>query len=221
MRAFIKALTAGIFLLIISPAQAIIVDFINLTEMPGGYGEGGFNPLTITNGTTTLWATGHATNDDDNTQYAYLDWGRAGLGSCKDLVSPAMANTAHPGNKANNCNPDHDDNVNANEFLQFVFNKHVLVTNIWFNNNHDGGLVAGDQVTIGSSQYNVATGYAGGANGIGSFSLNAFSPLNVAYFNKQFYVSALEYVDVPEPSSVFIFSLGLLSLLYVRRRDAI
>ena len=217
MKKILKTIAASIFLLVINPANANIINFINLTEA-GGYGEGAWTNLALTSGTTNLWVTGHSSADDDNTQYAYLDWGKAGLGVCKDVISVAMVDTTHPGNKANNCNPNNDDNTTNNEYLQFVFDKNVLIKNIWFNNNHDGGLTAGDQATIAGNQYNIATGYAGGANGVGMFSLSAFSPLNVAYYNKQFYISGIEFVDVDEPSSTVIFALGLLSLLYARKK---
>lgn len=218
MKEFIKAIVASIFLLIISPVRANIIDFISMTEMAGGYGEGAWSTLPVTSGTTSLWITGHSGTDDDNAQFAYLDWGKAGLGVCKDVIAPGMVDVAHPGNKANNCNPGNDDNTTRGEYLQFVFNKRVVVQNIWFNNNHDGGFVAGDKVSIAGNPYNVATGYAGGVNGIGTFAVNAFSPLSVGYYNKQFYVSAIEFAEVAEPSSSIIFALGLISLFYVRRQ---
>ena len=217
MKKFLAVVATGIFLSVIHTANANIINFINLTET-GGYGEGAWTNLALTSGATNLWVTGHSSADDDNTQYAYLDWGRAGLGVCKDAMSVGMVDMLHPGNKANNCNPDHDDNTTNNEYLQFVFDKNVLVKNIWFNNNHDGGLKAGDQATIAGNQYNIATGYAGGSNGVGMFSLSAFSPLNVEYYNKQFYISGIEFVDVAEPSSTIIFALGVLSLMYARQK---
>lgn len=99
-----------------------------------------------------------AAADDDAQQFAYLDWGNAGLGVCKDLNNNNNADKTRPGNGGNLCNPSSDDNTTVTEYLSFTFDKDVIIQNLWFNNNHDGGFGAGDQVSIDGGLFNVATG---------------------------------------------------------------
>ena len=165
-------------------------------------------------GGATVTITGHATDDDDPTQYAYLDWGTAGLGVCKDAFNTG----AHTGSSANQCNPSSDDNVTALEYLQFVFDRAVTIDKLWFNNNHDGGFGVGDMVNIAGSNYAVATGYAGGVNGIGPFSVSANTAFKVAYANEEFYMSAMEVTSVPESGlALLMLVLGSLSVVGIKR----
>lgn len=214
MKTIFKLFFASLVLFVV-PAHATTINFIELTET-GGYGEGGWSPLSLTADGTNIWITGHSSADDDSAQFAYLDWGNAGLGVCKDATA---TNSMHP-NGLNRCNPGNDDNVTVSEWLTFKFDKDVVVKNVWFNNNHDGGFNAGDQVTIQGNQYAVTAGYAGGANGIGSFLVTAGSEFNVAYFNEEFYVSAIELAHVAEPNTGILLTLGLLSLICARRKSA-
>lgn len=208
-------LTSAVF------ANAGIINFIALTESPTGLGEGAWNPLMQTVDGVNVTITGHATTDDDATQYAYLDWGNAGLGVCRDVVNSSKVNTSNTGSGANNCSPSSDDNVTVGEYLRFAFDYNVVITNFWFNNNHDGGMSLGDMVKIGGTDYAVATGYAGGANGIGSFTVAAGNYIDVAYSNTQFYVSGMEIrKSVPESGSIMLLVLGVLSLIGVRRRSS-
>jgi len=217
MNYLIKSITAVVLAAIVNTAHAGIINFISLTEAVGGYGEGAWTSLNLSSGGANVTITGHATNDNDPTQYAYLDWGTAGLGSCKDVLNTSAVNTISSGSKANNCAPSSDDNVTSKEFLSFVFDKNVVITNIWFNNNHDGGFGAGDKVSINGGSFDVATGYAGGANGIGSFSVNAGDAFNVGYLNEQFYISAIEFAAVPESGSLMLMCIGLLMVFGLRK----
>lgn len=203
-------------------AQAGTIDFIKLTENnPGGYGEGAWSSLVLNVGGATVTITGHATDDNDPTQYAYLDWGNAGLGACKDAVSAGSVNTQSAGRTTNNCNPSSDDNITFNESLQFVFDRDVTVNNLWFNNNHDGGFGAGDLVKIAGTDFLVATGYAGGANGIGPFSVSGNTPFRVAFSNEQFYISAMEVTAVPdEATTLVLLTAGVLLLFAIKLRVA-
>jgi hypothetical protein len=216
MKVMIKLALASIFFLTMSPAQAGIINFISLTESPTGLGESAWTTLNVVSDGVTVSIKGYG-SDDDNQQYAYLDWGNAGLGVCRDLVAPSKADKAAPKNQNNNCNPADDDNVTRTEYLVFNFSHDVVVKNVWFNNNHDGGLGAGDQALIQSNAYNIATGYAGGANGIGAFAVSMGDDFVVAFSNEQFYISGIEIMKVTEPSGLLLFGLGLLSLARIRR----
>lgn len=217
MKVVIKAALASIFLFIVSPVQAGIINFISLTESPTGLGESAWTTLNVASDGVTVSIKGYGT-DDDNQQYAYLDWQNAGLGVCRDLMkSPKLADTAYTNNSDNLCNPAEDDNVTRSEYLVFKFSHDVVVKNVWFNNNHDGGLGAGDQALIQGNPYNIATGYAGGANGVGAFAVAMGDDFVVAFSNEQFYISGIEIMKVTEPSGLFLFALGLLSLVRIRR----
>ena len=203
-------------------AHAGTIDFIKLIEDPGGYGEGAWSSLVLNVGGATVTITGHATDDNDSTQYAYLDWGTAGLGSCKDAVNAGLppVNTQAAGRTTNNCNPSSDDNITTNEYLKFVFDRDVTVNNLWFNNNHDGGFGAGDMVKIAGTDFLVTTGYAGGANGIGSFNVSGNTEFLVAFSNEQYYVSGMEVTGrVPDDGTTLVLlSVGMFLLLAIKLR---
>jgi hypothetical protein len=212
-------LAALLTLMFSSQASAVMIDFIDLTQGPGNLGESAWTTLTIP-GAFGLSITGHATNDNvgDTDQFAYLDWGNAGLGVCKDatLVDPVTSTGG-----TNRCSPSSDDNVTVGEYLEFVFTQDVVVENLWFNNNHDGGFAAPDAVSINGGSYAVATGYAGGVNGIGAFSLLAGEILKIAYDNEEFYVSGMEVSAVPVPAAVWLFGSALLGFVGLSRRTNI
>jgi len=217
MNHFFKAIAAVALTAIVNTAHAGIINFISLTEAPGAYGEGAWSSLNLSTGGANVSITGHATDDNDSAQFAYLDWGTAGLGSCKDVVSPSAVDVIHSGSSANNCSPSSDDNVTTNEFLRFVFDTDVVIKNIWFNNNHDGGFDAGDKVNIDGTLFNVSTGYAGGANGIGSFTVKAGYAFDIKHFNEQFYISAIEFASVPESNALLLLCMGLLMVFGARK----
>lgn len=217
MKNLIKTISGAALLASVHSASAGVINFIDLTENAvTGYGESAWTSLNLSSGGANVAITGYGAAGQ---QYAYLDWGNAGLGSCNSLVNANKVNTKSMGSSANNCNPSSDDNVTSQEFLRFVFDTNVVITNIWFNNNHDGGFGLGDMVSIDGNPFAVATGYASGPNGIGSFNVAAGYNFDVAYNNEQFYVSAIEFASVPESSSLFLLSIGLLGLVSVRRRQ--
>ena len=201
-------------------AHAGTIDFIKLTENnPGGYGEGAWSALVLSVGGATVTITGKATDDNDPTQYAYLDWGNAGLGACKDVLNAGLVNTIQAGRTSNNCSPSSDDNVTTNEYLQFVFDKNVTINNLWFNNNHDGGFDAGDKVKINGVDFLVKTGYAGGINGIGTFNVSANTPFKVAFSNEQFYISGMQVTAVPDEATTWVLlTAGMLLVFAIKLR---
>jgi len=215
MKHSIKAISGAALLASVQSASAGVINFIDLTENATGYGESAWTSLNLSSGSANVAITGYGAAGK---QYAYLDWGNAGLGSCGNVHNLGSVNTMNTGNTANNCDPSSDDNVNTREFLRFVFDTNVVVTNIWFNNNHDGGFDALDMVNIDGNPFGVATGYAWGPNGIGAFNVAAGYNFDVAYNNEQFYISAIEFASVPESSSLFLFGLGLLGLASARKR---
>ncbi len=171
------------------------IDFIALTEASaadGGLGESSWSILSVP-AFFGMQVTGHATDDAPNSvggppdlaQFAYLDWATAGLGVCKDAIGAPTG--ALPGNKVNSCQPSSDDNVTDNEYLEFTFGQDVVVDQILFNNNHDGGLGAGDMVNVAGTAFDFALGVVDGIGGNG-FALAAGQILKVAFNNEQFYV---------------------------------
>lgn len=216
-------LGAGLALTTLS-ANAVIIDFIDLIENKG-YGESAWTELKIDLGDFDVTITGTASDDDDDQQYAYLDWGTAGLGVCKDLIDPGTADKQNPGSSKNLCGPSSDDNVTTNEALHFVFSEDVIVDYLWFNNNHDGGFGLGDQVIVAEMAHDVTLGYADGTGGLGPFEVPKGVSLDVLFKNEQFYISGSESrpgsppAAVPEPASLTLFGAGLIGLAGgVRRR---
>lgn len=217
MNHFIKAIAAVVLTTIVSSANAGIINFINLADGLGGYGEGAWSSLNLSSDGVNLSITGHSSDDNDSTQYAYLDRGVAGLGSCKDVLNASLVNTISPGRTANNCSPSSDDNVTKKESLSFVFDRNVMISNIWFNNNHDGGFGPGDNVKIDGHVFRLATGYAGDANGIGSFAVNGGYEFDISYLNEEFYISAIEFSAVPEPAALLLLCIGMLAVFTARK----
>jgi hypothetical protein len=215
MKYSIKTISGAALLVSVQSASAGVIDFIDLTENATGYGESAWTSLNLSSGGANVAITGYGAAGK---QYAYLDWGNAGLGACGKVHTLATVNIMNAGNTSNNCDPSNDDNVNTREFLRFVFDTDVTITNIWFNNNHDGNFDALDTVTIDGNPFGVATGYAWGANGIGAFNVAAGYNFDVAYSNEQFYISAIEFASVPESSSLFLLGLGLLGLAGARKK---
>ncbi len=213
MNKFFKLLVVGFAFTLSGAVNAGIINFLAMAD--GTYGEGAWNPLNVSTGGATASITGMY---DGESAYAYLDSGKAGLGVCKQVDNLGLVNTMSAFRTANNCNPSSDDNVSFIESLHFVFDSDVVIENIWFNNNHDGGFDQGDMVTINGGGYAVSTGYAGGSNGIGVFNVMANTDFYVAFNNEQFYISAIEFRKVAEPGSFFLLALGLIALFGSRRR---
>ena len=215
----IKSTYLALLTVLLSPlsANADVIDFIAMAD--GAYGESAWQPLTLSFADFSVTISATDPEDDDVVQYVYFDRGNAGLGVCKDLNAAGDAALGTQTGSGNNlCAPSSDDNVTFDESLHFVFDVDVVLANIWFNNNHDGGFGAGDMVEIGGTSYPVQTGYAGGPNGIGSFTLAAGEVLDVHFVNEQFYVSAMDIRAVPEPGTLALLGIGLFGMGLASRR---
>ena len=249
MKTRISIFIAVVILVFSLNANATVLNFIQLTEDPvNGLGESSWSTLALGGAFLGLSITGHATIDNDVdgdpstpdlvpdvNQFAYLDWGTAGLGVCKDAIgAPSGSNT---GSSGNSCAPRSDDNVTVDEYLEISFDQSVVIENIWFNNNHDhDGLNTGDLVTIGGTDFEVANrGYApgmvgfsttngvdaDGKFGIGSFYLDGSDTLTIAFNNEQFYVSGIEFSAVPVPAAFWLFGTALIGFVGLSRRTTL
>ncbi len=215
---FKNLLLAAGLLLSSAAANAVILDFMSMAEPTGSHGESAWNPLSFTFSDFSVSITGTAP-DDDSVQYAYLDANNGGLGVCGDLISSATANVT-TGSAANLCNPSSDDNITTGEALHAVFSTDVIIENLWFNNNHDGGFDTGDMIDIDGDLFAVTTGIAGDANGIGSFMVAAGDIFDISFYNEQFYLSAMEVSAVPEPSIIMLLGLGFLAFGVARQKKS-
>lgn len=207
-------------------AYATLIDF----KLDAGGNEQGYSSLDNYAG---LSITASATSDDDDNQYAFMDeqWRglpntpNGGLGVCKDLSSDA------------HCNPGSDDNVTTGESLHFTWDTNILITGIWFNNNHDSDFrLDGNTINIGNDNYTFLdtdfdTSRSSGAdidtavanyNADFLYSTDRFvtmgSSFDISFVNDQFYVSAIEYTTVPEPGILALISIGLIGMGVGRRR---
>lgn len=186
----------------VSSAQALEIDFIDLTEnSKTGLGESAWKVLTLSDTEITA--------DITASGFAYLDWGIAGLGDCSALLTGATMG-ANLGSGANLCNPGSDDNVTTGESVTFAFNTTVDVE-FWFNNNHDGGFSNGDLINVGGTNVVAQRGYLNDENGSGIFRVNAGELITISYVNEEFYLSGFAATGVVLPAEVS--APGVLSLL--------
>jgi hypothetical protein len=240
----VKKLLASVAVLAFSSAAFATPYTINFQEMAdGAWGESAWNPLAIDvdgNGTTDVNIFGKY---GGATVFAYLDSGKAGLGTCRDLNSTGDSNlNKKTGSGTNLCQDSSDDNVNIydgfGEELQFKFLKNLDITGIWFNNNHDPDKnLQGDYITIGSVThlFDAAAGDPGKKGWLYEFNkgdgntgmFTGGQQLSIKYADEQFYISAVvfEYtptnpdIPVPLPSTLVLLGLGLAGLGARQRRN--
>lgn len=185
------ALVAGL----VASANATVISFSNLAD--NILGEGPISSYTTGGLTITFTAMKGANNAS-----AYLDFGNAGLGVCGQTLAPS----SNP--SVNECNPSSDDNITVGEFVTLKFSKDVTITNTSYNNNHDGGLGAGNKILVnGVAKGTVLNSSLGVVND--SYVLGAGTGITYGYCNQQYYLSSITVEAVPEPTTLGLFGLGL------------
>jgi hypothetical protein len=195
----IKLMCAGL-VLAATQANAMVVDFLTIANADEyGASSLSYGPLTITGTKGTLNA------------FAYLDKGDAGLGVCGAL------------DRADQCNPSSDDNVTYGEYLTFSFAEDAWVNSLSVNTNHDPvkNFAVGEGVLLNGTYTDVTT------NGVmidyndlvtAPFFVAAGDSFTLGFFNKQFYVSEIDFVAVSEPATFGLLTLGIAGLVGARRR---
>lgn len=217
-------------------AQAIptMVNFQTMAD--GAYGESAWDPLSLFDdfGLDVEIFGVHG----NNSAYAYLDAGTAGLGVCRNLNATGVNNldTKQANSGTNLCDPGSDDNVNIHggigEALNFVFYEDLTVTKIWLNNNHDPDYgMDGDTVVIDGVNHT----FSGAADDAdlgwlfefagndGVFSVN--DVLSIGYYSgvgiallsatgtsligEEFYISAMEFDSTNVPEPTILALLGI------------
>lgn len=207
-----KQFLSGLVLtLAATAASATIIDFKTLANQ-SERGEQDYSPV------AGVTINGYYDDGSGKSKvYAYLDKGWGGLGVCKNIDA----------NKQ--CQPGNDDNTTEGENLNFVFDSDVIITKIWFNNNHDPDKsLLGDTINIGGGVGDFTFGLADQTNVTGNNSNWLYSGvINVAagadfdltYVDEEFYVTAIQY-HVPEPAILGLLALGLIGIGVTKRRKA-
>lgn len=174
-------------------------------------GENAFNSFNWTKDGITLTASAQYKYKNSNHEYeyrsawAYLDKGDAGLGVC------------HAGLKVSNqCNPSDDDNVTENEILKIAFDQQVsfnFIDSIFRDANHNTLKTGKIKLSIDSGSWmSLDLAALTGAGYIGkSFSFSTTSNTPQFYIDNVV-VAKVPVTQVPEPSTLAIFALGLMGL---------
>jgi hypothetical protein len=203
-----------------SAASAVTFDFAAVADGDASYGaaagEYGASSIVFSKDGISVAASGTSSNDNDPSQFAYLDstWthsgggGEGGLGVCADL-------------SGDQCVPSSDDNVTIGETLLLNFDQEVIITGITFRNGEHNPVFGADAVfglvvdgDIKADQ-NLTFNYNQSWQGT-SFEFSNFNASDTDPY--RFYMSALTVTAVPVPPAVWLFASGLLGLVAVARR---
>jgi len=205
------AITTTVVFLSVSASSAAVFDFQRMADdntYTPYHGEKGFSTLGVTIGGINLKATGSATNDDDNQQYAYLDKGRAGLGVCKDLTGGLQ------------CAPSSDDNVTYGETLSLVFDTKVVIDSITFRDSGHNIWEANDNgffsLQIDDNGFN-ATPFAPFPAMLMGTEFD-FKYLLAKGSDWQFYIDSITVSAVPLPPALLLFGAALGGIGFLGRR---
>jgi len=203
----IKTILAAGLVLIGSAAHAYTVNFIDLAN--NAPGELGALSLSYDALTITATKSGNAAN-------AYLDGKsggyNAGLGVCGTITTSLQ------------CNPSDDDNVTSGEFLTFSFSEDTWVNGLFVNTNHDPvRYFSGSQGVLLNGVHKDVTSYGSIVDfnklKTDPFFVAAGTSFDLGFENKQFYVSAIDFVSVPEPATLGLLALGLAGIGAARRKQ--
>ncbi len=218
-RVFSAIAAAGVLLCAVS-AQAVTFNFASIADVNGEGAIGGVNgvydnPVTIAQG----FPINGVSITANSTYSAYLDAGNAGLGVCKVVTGNGQ------------CDPSNDDNLTAGETLTFAlasggtFDFSMLA---FRDANHnlldDSGELARtllvsvngssfEETTFGDELNTVYAGVTSLSYGYGGSNADQYY-LAAADISPNTTVSD----EVPEPGTLAVFLMGLLSIGYIRRR---
>lgn len=244
MRKLACCLMAAALLLPVASAQAVLIDLKTAAEpgpgLPGEihYGESAYTSLNLF-ADFGIAVRISATSASAAHPLVYLDSGNAGMGVCPKVFTTAPVGSATNGTK-NLCDPSDDDNVKYGERLRFDFDEAVVISKIWFNNNHDDDWsLIGDSISIlldgphmfsgvvsdpghprdGDVVYESPMYFAKGDFAyITFYDPSCASNSGTQPCGDEFYLSAMEINRVPEPATLALLGVALAGLGLTGRR---
>lgn len=219
-------LVIPVFLFCASSVNATVINFQDLADKGGAYGESIWTELNFNLGNTMMTISAGNVNGDgvDGETYVYMDSGKSGLGVCNEKAgynTHIQVNTQYAGNKANTCKRYSDDNIDEGDYLSFVFSEDSIIEGLTFN-NHDIGYIGGTgDIDIFGSIVNASTGGSDSVyiKPVGGWEVFAGIEYRISYVNHKMYLESIHVV--PEPSIVALMGLGLFGLFQWNRRRGV